>query len=83
MFNKKEKLIETDEYTKILDKMIELEKKKKKTDPVKIAMCIFCTLGGLIFVGMLFNFKEQSFIGQYSFNTSGIFFYIYSYFLLF
>lgn len=53
MFNKKEKLIETDEYTKILDKMIELEKKKKKTDPVKIAMCIFCTLGGLIFVGML------------------------------
>ena len=29
------------------------EKKKKKTDPVKIAMCIFCTLGGLIFVGML------------------------------
>ena len=48
MFNKKEKLIETDE-----DKMIELEKKKKKTDPVKIAMCIFCTLGGLIFVGML------------------------------
>ena len=29
MFNKKEKLIETDEYTKILDQMIELEKKKK------------------------------------------------------
>lgn len=30
MFNKKEKLIETDEYTKILDKMIELEKRRKR-----------------------------------------------------
>lgn len=53
MFNGKGKDIETSNYIEILDKMLELEKKKEKANPIKITICIVGGIGSLMFIGIL------------------------------
>ena len=40
MFNNNDKNKETSDYIEILNKMLEIEKEKKKTNPIKITICI-------------------------------------------
>lgn len=57
MFNRKEKDIEKDtdthDYIEILNKMLELERERKKTNPIKITICIVGGIGSVMFIGML------------------------------
>lgn len=53
MFNNKEKDRETNDYIEILNKMLELEKEKKKTNPLKITICIVGGIGCVMFIAIL------------------------------
>lgn len=53
MFNGKGKDTETSNYIEILDKLLELEKKKEKTSLVKITICIVGGIGSVMFIGIL------------------------------
>lgn len=53
MFNNKEKDTEISDYLEILNKMIELEKGKKRTTPVKITICIVGGIGCVMFIAIL------------------------------
>lgn len=53
MFNNKEKDRETSDYIEILNKMLELEKEKKKTNPLKITICIVGGIGCVMFIAIL------------------------------
>jgi Uncharacterized conserved protein len=53
MFTNKEKNSETKDYLEILTKMLELEKQKKKINPLKITICIVGGIGCVMFIGIL------------------------------
>lgn len=53
MFANKEKEEKTREYVEILNKMLELEKEKKKSNPIKITICIVGGLGSVMFIALL------------------------------
>lgn len=53
MFNSEKKDIETNDYIKKLNQMLEYEKEKKKSDPVKITICIVGGIGCVMFIAML------------------------------
>lgn len=53
MFNNKEKDTEVNDYIEILNKMLELEKEKKKTNPIKITICIVGGIGCVMFIAIL------------------------------
>lgn len=53
MFNNKEKDGEPSDYIEILNKMLELEKEKKKINPVKITICIVGGIGCVMFIAIL------------------------------
>lgn len=53
MFNNKEKDRETNDYIEILNKLLELEKEKKKTNPLKITICIVGGIGCVMFIAIL------------------------------
>ena len=53
MFNGQEKDKETNNYIEILDKMLELEKKKEKASPIKITICIVGGVGSVMFIAIL------------------------------
>lgn len=54
MFNGKEKDTETSKYIEILEKKLELEKKKGKADPTKITICIVSGIGCVMLIALLF-----------------------------
>lgn len=53
MFNGQEKDKETSNYIEILDKMLELEKKKEKASPIKVTICIVGGVGSVMFIAIL------------------------------
>lgn len=53
MFTNNEKKSETSDYLEILTKMLELEKEKRKTSPIKITICIVCGIGSVMFISIL------------------------------
>ena len=54
MFNsREEKNTEVDGYIEILNKMLELEKKREKTSPIKITICIVGGIGCAMFIAVL------------------------------
>lgn len=53
MFNSKEKDTKTSDYIEILNKMLELEKEKEKTNPLKITICIVGGIGSFMFIAIL------------------------------
>lgn len=53
MFNSEKKDIETNDYIKKLNQMLEYEKEKKKSDPVKITICIVGGIGSVMFIAIL------------------------------
>lgn len=53
MFNGKEKDTEASDYIEILDKMLQLEKGKKKVNPIKITICIVGGIGCVMFIAIL------------------------------
>lgn len=53
MFNGQEKDKETSDYIEILDKMLELEKKKEKASPIKMTICIVGGVGSVLFIAIL------------------------------
>lgn len=53
MFSNKEKDSETNDYIEILNKLLELEKQKKKTNPLKITICIVGGIGCVMFIAIL------------------------------
>lgn len=53
MFNNKEKNTETSDYIEILNKMLELEKGKKRANPIKITICIVGGIGCIMFIAIL------------------------------
>lgn len=53
MFNNKDKNKETSDYIEILNKMLEIEKEKKKTNPIKITICIVGGIGSVMFIAIL------------------------------
>ncbi len=53
MFSNKEKDRETNDYIEILNKLLELEKEKKKTNPIKITICIVGGIGCVMFIAIL------------------------------
>ena len=53
MFDDEEKDTETSDYIEILNKMLQLEKEKKKINPIKITICIVGGIGSIIFIAIL------------------------------
>lgn len=53
MFNGKEKDTEASNYIEILDKLLELEKKKEKANPIKKTICIVGGVGSVMFIAIL------------------------------
>ena len=53
MFNRKGNDKEQVELKEILDKLLELEKEKQKTSPVKITICIVGGFGSVMFILLL------------------------------
>lgn len=47
MFNQEEKVEKIDDYIEILNKLVELEKEKKKNHPIKITICIVGGIGSV------------------------------------
>lgn len=53
MFSNKDKSTETSDYIEILNKMLELEKGRKRTNPIKITICIVGGIGCIMFIAIL------------------------------
>lgn len=78
MFNRKEKDKETTDYLEILNKMIELEKEKKKISPIKITICIVGGVGSVIFIAVLcYSFFKYDFSSESILSTLLAFFSIF------
>lgn len=52
MFNNK-KDTETSDYIEVLNKMLELEKEKKKNSPIKITICVVSGIGSVMLIAIL------------------------------
>lgn len=53
MFKNNRKREETNDYLQILNKMLELEKEKKKINPLKVTICIVGGIGSIMLIAML------------------------------
>ena len=85
MFDDEEKDTETSDYIEILNKMLQLEKEKKKINPIKITICIVGGIGSIIFIAILcYSILKSNFSLDSILSTLlAFFFYFYINFFLF
>lgn len=87
MFNRKGNDKEQVELKEILDKLLELEKEKQKTSPVKITICLVGGFGSVMFILLLcysafksgFSFSLESILS--TLLASFLFLYLFSFIL--
>ncbi len=78
MFNQEEKVEKTDDYIEILNKLVELEKEKKKNHPIKITICIVGGIGSVLFIALLcYSFIKNNFAQDTILSTLLAFFSIF------
>lgn len=88
MFNRKGNDKEQVELKEILDKLLELEKEKQKTSPVKITICLVGGFGSVMFILLLcysafksgFSFSLESILSTFYWH-SFLFLYLFSFIL--
>lgn len=60
MFTNNEKEVQEKNYIEILDKLLELEKKTKKVDPIKITICVVAGIGSIMLIALICHSFLQS-----------------------